>query len=280
MKKLKKKLVKKVNKLKNYLEDQLFYAKKSLKLFIKGIQIVISAVLLFVTIVASVLVADRAHKEYLEHRVGDQILFVTSLQNSKIQGRATGFHVKAKSGNVVFVTNAHVCELANDQGLVLILDKLNSKRLVPRRVIEVYSDNDLCVIEPLPGYDGLEVADDLSVGEPVWAIGYPLGESLNISNGRVKDFGSTTLITNIPVDQCEGPKLKKTQIQLWFFVIEVCMVTFDSVQTDIIIYGGNSGSPLLNIWGNVTGVVFAANNRTNWGRAVPLADLNKLLSAY
>ena len=280
MKNLKKNLKKKLASLKEYCKAQLFYLKKGSQLFLHGTKIVLTVVLLFLAIISSVLVADRAHKEYLEHYIGDQVLFVTNTSESKVKGSATGFHVKAKSGNVVFVTNAHVCELKDDKNILMVQDTLNSQRLVPRRVLEIYKDNDLCAVEPLPGYEGLSLADDLSVGEPVWAIGYPLGESLNISNGRVKDFGTTSLISRIPIEQCHGPNLSKQTVQYWFFITEVCVVTFESVQTDVVIYGGNSGSPLLNIWGNVTGVVFAANTRTNWGRAVPLDHLKKLLSAY
>lgn len=279
-KKLKKKLAKFKSRAKDWINAQVYYAKKAAHSAFTALKVVTATFLMIFTIIATVLVADRAHKEYLEHYIGDQVLFVTNTPESKVKGSATGFHVKAKSGNVIFVTNAHVCELKDDKNILMVQDTLNSQRLVPRRVLEIYKDNDLCAVEPLPGYEGLSLADDLSVGEPVWAIGYPLGESLNISNGRVKDFGTTSLISRIPIEQCHGPNLSKQTVQYWFFITEVCVVTFESVQTDVVIYGGNSGSPLLNIWGNVTGVVFAANTRTNWGRAVPLDHLKKLLSAY
>jgi S1-C subfamily serine protease len=275
MKKLKAKLKKQLKNLKlksklQSVKEPALHAARNVTVF----------VLCLVTALSSALVADRGHKEYLEHVIGDQVLYVESMPDSKLKGSATGFHVKAKSGNVVFITNAHVCELGNDKGMIMVRDKLNSGRGVPRRILEVYEHNDLCAVEPLPGYKGLTVASDLDVGEPVWAIGYPLGESLNISNGRVKDFGTTTLSVNIPMDQCVGPNLQKGQVQFWFFIVDVCLITYKLVQTDIVIYGGNSGSPMLNIFGNVTGVVFAANTRTNWGRSVPLEHLNDLLSAY
>lgn len=282
--KISKRAKKYVNKLykntKESIQAQLFYAKQGLSQAVHFIKLFAISILFIASTILSVFVADKAHKSYLEHTVGSQVLFVKSMPDSKRQGSATGFHVKTQRGNVVFVTNAHVCELANDKGLINIEDKLNSKRLIPRRVLEVYKDNDLCAVEPLPGYEGLTLADDLDVGDTVWAIGYPLGESLNITSGRIKDFGTTTLMSEIPLDKCDGPRLKKETFQMWIFIVQVCTVTLESVQTDVIIFGGNSGSPLLNMFGNVTGVVFASNTRTNWGRAVPLDHLKTLLKAY
>lgn len=284
MKKLKQKVKKwfngKKKKLKSFLSAQMFYIKNATETTLKILKSVLTVVVLMLSVVFTVLTADRAHKEYLEHLIGKEILFVKSTSQSELKGSATGFHIKARSGNTIFVTNAHVCQLADKNGILLVQDKNYSNRFIPKRVIEIYENNDLCVVEPLAGYEGLNVADGLSVGEPVWAIGYPLGESLNISNGRVKDFGVTRLRVNTPLEKCTGPNLKVESVMMWLAIEKICVADYESVQTDVIIYGGNSGSPLLNIWGNVVGVVFAANMRTNWGRAVPLSHLNKLLEAY
>jgi S1-C subfamily serine protease len=264
----------------NFLSAQMFYLKNMSKAALNFLKTLFSVVLLMITIVFTMLFADRSHKEYLEHVIGEEIVLIRSTPESPRKGSATGFHIKARSGNVVLVTNAHVCELADNNNIVLIEDKKYSGRLIPKRVLEIYKDNDLCVVEPLPGYKGLVRADGLSVGEPVWSIGYPLGESLNISSGRVKDFGLTSLVVNTPLDKCQGGSFTKKEVMMFFFITTVCVATYESIQTDVTTYGGNSGSPLLNIWGNVVGVVFAANVRTAWGRAVPLNHLNKLLEAY
>lgn len=284
MKKLKQKLKKWLNskkkKLKSFFSAQMFYIRNATKTTLQILKSVFMVVVLMLATVFTMLTADRAHKEYLEHSVGEEILFIKSTPDSGVKGFATGFHVKARSGNVVFITNAHVCQMANKNGILLIQDKHYSNRLIPKRVLEIYENNDLCVVEPLAGYKGLTVANSLSVGEPVWAIGYPLGESMNISNGRVKDFGITRLRVNIAIEKCVGPNLKVESVLMWLGMEKICVADYESIQTDVSIYGGNSGSPLLNIWGNVVGVVFAANSRTNWGRAVPLKDVKQLLKAY
>lgn len=273
IKKLKKKAQAQLKKMSASLSKLTSKALRALKLL--GV-----ALLSGLAIISTVLVADMSHKRYLEHVIGDQILFVSNMPDSKVHGSATGFHVKTPNNKIVFLTNAHVCQLANANGIIAVHDKLHSGRLIPRRVLEVYKNNDLCVVEPLPGYDGLSIGSSTSVGEPVWTIGYPLGESLNITSGRVKDYGTTSLISDTPIEQCSGPNMKVEQAQVWFFVMDVCVVTFKSIQTDLVIYGGNSGSPMLDIFGRVVGVVFAADSRTNWGRSVPLEDVNEFLKAY
>ena len=75
------------------------------------------------------LFADNAHVKYLENKVGNNTVYVQSMPDSKIQGSGTGFQMQAKSGKVVTITNAHVCELANDKGMILVEEKRHSKRL-------------------------------------------------------------------------------------------------------------------------------------------------------
>lgn len=264
----------------NYKHSLKKKTKGSVKLVTKLLKAVGLVTLAFTAIVSSVLTADWTHKEYMEHVIGDQVLMIVNMSDSKLKGYATGFHVKARSGKPVFITNAHVCELANSQGLILVHDKVYSKRFIPRRVLEVYEHNDLCAVEPIPGYSGLTLASGLSVGEPVWAIGFPLGEALNITDGRVKEFSYIHLITRRSPDDCEGPRRSKHTLDYYLFKIHVCVEKFHAVQTDLTIFGGNSGSPMVNIWGNVTGVVFASNTKTHWGSSVPLGYLQDLLKAY
>lgn len=285
MKKLKKKLHKHINKLRSYVKAQLFYAKQGIaKLLPAALKAGLNLTklsLLTVVFIFAALFANKMHVKYLEKKVGDNTVFIRSMEDSKLQGSGTAFQIKTPSGKVVTMTNAHICELANDKGEIAILEKKHSNRLVTKRVLEVYKENDLCIVEGLPGYEGLDIGSDLEVGEPVYSFGYPLGEALHFSEGRVKEFGKVTLLdADTPLDRCVGPRQKVQKVQIWFFLVDVCTKTFDSVQTSMVIFGGNSGSPMVNFWGNVVGVVFAGNTRTNWGSAVPLKDVKELLKAY
>ena len=65
-----------------------------------------------------------------------------------------------------------------------------------------------------------------------------------------------------------------------FFTMELCFQKFDAVHTSIVGYPGNSGSPVFNAQGEVTGVIFIGDSSTNYLGYVPLKHLTALLSKY
>ena len=98
MKKLtkwKRKLSKKWEACKSFLQDQLFYLKKfSLKLLQVGFNTLVfltQVTLITVLFVVIFLFAERAHEKYIEHKVGSQVVFIRSMPDSPLQGSATGF---------------------------------------------------------------------------------------------------------------------------------------------------------------------------------------------
>lgn len=280
MKKLKNKLVKKVNKIKQYLKDQSFYIKTGLLAAKETAVVTAGLIMLGLFVVFCTLAADKFHLLYMDQNIGKNSLMVKSPEGAALQGSGTGFEVQGKSGKVYTITNAHVCELAKD-GMVMVELESNSERFIPRRVLEVYEKNDLCLVEGIEGYKGLKLASDYSLGEPVWAIGYPMGESMNISNGRIKSRSIVELIAeNVLPKDCDKPGLQMRSFQSLFGRLEMCTIQRRALMTNVDTYPGNSGSPLVNIYGNVVGVIFASDTRTHWGAAVPLEDLRTFLEAY
>jgi putative serine protease PepD len=145
-------------------------------------------------------------------------------------GRATGsgFAID-QQGHVV--TNAHVVEGARDVSLVLS----NGRRL-DAEIIGVDANNDLAVLQVAgnatnSGLRSLPLgrSADLKVGDPVLAVGSPLGLEGTVTAGIVSAVNRQARFGDSGARQT-------------------------AIQTDAAINPGNSGGPLVNAAGQVVGV--------------------------
>ncbi|MGC4942513.1 S1C family serine protease [Kribbella sp. DT2] len=145
-------------------------------------------------------------------------------------GRATGsgFAID-QQGHVV--TNAHVVEGARDVSLVLA-----NGRTVEADIIGVDADNDLAVLQVATdaSSSGLRAlplgrSAELKVGDPVLAVGSPLGLEGTVTAGIVSAVNRQARFGDSGARQT-------------------------AIQTDAAINPGNSGGPLVNAAGQVVGV--------------------------
>jgi len=144
-------------------------------------------------------------------------------------GRATGsgFAID-QQGHVV--TNAHVVEGASDVSLVL-----SNGRTVDAEVVGSDEDNDLAVLQvssaDAAGLRALTLgrSAQLRVGDPVLAVGSPLGLEGTVTAGIVSAVDRQARFGDNGTRQ-------------------------SAIQTDAAINPGNSGGPLVNAAGQVVGV--------------------------
>ena len=162
----------------------------------------------------------------------------------------SGFIVHA-DGYVI--TNHHVIDRARS-----VMVELNDGRKLPAELISSDPDADLAVLKiaadkPLPVID-LGDSSDLLIGEPVIAVGNPLGYSHSVSTG---------IVSAVHRDLKDGRD-------------KVMMA--DLVQTDAAINPGNSGGPLLNAYAQVIGINTAIRgDAQNIGFAIPVNKLRDLI---
>ncbi len=151
------------------------------------------------------------------------------------------------------VTNNHVIDRARQ-----ITVELSDGRKLPADLISSDADADLAILkinsdEPLPA---LELGDssDLMIGEPVIAVGNPLGYSHSVSTGIV------SAVHRDLKDNAGHSTLK------------------DLIQTDAAINPGNSGGPLLNAYGQVIGINTAIRgDAQNIGFSIQVNRLRDLI---
>lgn len=220
-------------------------------------------------------ILDNMHRSLLRYYYGQDVVKLT---NSKGSG-GTGFVTHASSGKKIILTNGHVCGLQEDGKIRVLYRGVD----YVEKVIAVYQMNDLCAIEAegLKG-SGFGIASSYSYGEKAYSIGHPLLEPLTIGTGELSGKVSVTIMVGInkTEKECTGPTyhLEEAPPMLGFFGVDNgCFRTLPCNASTLIILPGNSGSPVVNIYGNLIGVAFAANEPGTRSYVVPLEAVKDFL---
>lgn len=169
-------------------------------------------------------------------------------------GGGTGFII---SSDGLIITNKHVVD--DDKAEYTVY--LNDGRKFPAKVLLKHPVDDLAIIKiNASGLIPVKLgdSDNIKLGQFVIAIGNALGEFQNtVSFGVVSG-----LKRNITASDASG-KIERLE---------------DLIQTDAAINYGNSGGPLINIYGEVIGVNTAiVSGAQNIGFAIPINRAKRML---
>lgn len=220
------------------------------------------------------------HYDYIRNKVAKTTVLVTNPERTR---GGSGSHVVAPSGKVYILTNAHVCALGKKDGIVFITDDFG--RTIPRRILEVSNFTDLCLVEPLPNYQGaLKLGSEVRPGQIVASVGHPTLMPTTMSRGEIIGEKEVDVMDHVmnpfdTDDKCNLPKNKIIEVDTFFGPMKICVVHVKANLTTTIILPGNSGSPQVDFWGNLNGVFFAGN-QANWGLSITLTDIKSFLKPY
>jgi S1-C subfamily serine protease len=194
----------------------------------------------------------------------------------------TGFATTTASGQIVIITNSHVCERANTN--VMYTDKDGTHYTL--KIMSVYSDHDLCMLEAPENAVPLKLADVVKKDDVVYTVGFTLVPYMSSSRGRFEGLiNAANEIYDISIDKCVGKKFIARDIQQILpngdkQTRKVCIFIAPMVVTTNPVDAGASGSPMLNSDEEVIGVVRATSGRVAWAYGVPLYVLKDFLSKH
>jgi len=198
----------------------------------------------------------------------DKVYMITNAQG----GGGTGFRAQAPGKKKVIVTNFHVCH--GSDGFMNISNTFLRIAARPARILARDAVVDTCLLEEvdqtLPALT-VDVAA-LEPGDDVLQVGHGRLESLTVHVGHYRERKRIDI--KWFDDACDAAHTKKKTVDTFFGPVEICVASFDALDLALVIFPGNSGSPMLDRAGHVRGLMFAGG--ANAAGAQP-ADL--LLSA-
>jgi S1-C subfamily serine protease len=223
------------------------------------------------------------HKRWIRSHIGSKVVEIVRIHDGRMGG-GTGFYVQAPSGQVYIMTNAHVCDMY-EGGMTATIILPDGSRL-PRRILEISDKTDLCLIEAPPLVKGIKLANsDAAVGESIYVVGHPRLMPLNVSQGDILgtgqvDVGIGVIGMDVKEEDCHKPKNAIISEPSMFGDMQVCVERLQAIQSTAVGMPGNSGSPVVDAYGHLIGVMFAGDNEVHWSLFITLDDAKAFLAHY
>lgn len=223
-----------------------------------------------IILAACYFLSSRSEKDIRNH--------VVKLVNER--GSCSGEQIKAPSGMNYILTAAHCRVLEKDGSIEIITE--NGKHLM-RKVIAEDDKSDLLLLEGVPNFEGLSIADYFHKGEHIRTFTHGMGFSTHKSEGELIMYYKV----QIPLyqindqqdeDSCNKPKNSVINLSFWGENLKFCLLQVIETATNAVVNPGSSGGPVVNDSGDLVGVVSAGDGR--FGFLVTLQDIKSFLSSY
>jgi len=217
------------------------------------------------------------HANFIRSYVGEKVVMLKAGRSG-----GSGSYVKAESGKTFILTNKHVCKISND-GYMKVFREDGSH--ATRKIIKMSAKYDLCLVDAAEDFDGLFVANKVAIGETIAIVGHPKLQPLTLSKGELIGYRNISVASRPNADgTCSSkplliidPELKDAFQKLFGY----CVNIHYSGQTTAYSRGGSSGSPVIDFFGSLVGVLFAGNRQDQFeSYIVPLASVKEFLSEF
>lgn len=227
----------------------------------KLIKKLLAITVLFLCTVTISLEAPYLHRQYIRNIAEKSVVQIYGQE-----GTGSGSHVRLETGEVVILTNKHICQMTGP----LMVKSEDQPLPIARKIIKISDKHDLCAIEAIPGEEAIHIGSAPKIGDELYVLGHPRGDALNVSVGEYFD--------NKEIDMSEEPQADGTCAEGKPVIF--CVYKRNTIQFSNPSYPGNSGSPIVNKYGNLVGVLFAGDRSVeNMGFGVPLTYVSEFLNS-
>lgn len=176
--------------------------------------------------------------------------------NKSKNSGGSGVIYKSTSRASYVLTNAHVCEVLEEGGVVSTYNK--------EYQVEQYKKSkvhDICLVKII---DDLKVSTKLAksspeFGEEIKISGHPHLIPTTITKGHLSGSMEITLFAG--VEKCDEKDIKDNGFLCWWFDGMPVIKDYATKTSSALIAPGNSGSAVFNSSGEIVGLAFAGNGR-------------------
>lgn len=186
------------------------------------------------------------------------------ITNNEQSSGGSGSIVQSDANGSIILTNRHVCGVAVDGGVVVKGDK--AYRIVSYKLSP---NHDLCLVKIRQNLKVQLVVSQVIPTPPdrSFVSGHPLLLPNIITEGHFSDEMDVQIMTGVrPCTAEEGKEDPMTCMFMGGFPI---LENYSSQVVSNLIQPGNSGSPVLNAKGELSGVIFAGSGELGFGLIVP-----------
>ncbi len=205
---------------------------------------------------------------------------VIKLVDSSERSGGTGFYVVSPKGKVYVMTNAHVCDIGDKSG-VMWTDAFEELRSL--KILKVSYKVDLCLLAaPDEAKKGIDISKyPAEFLERIFYFGYPGLAPLTVQEGFALEHLEVPLAYPYNKVNCVSAGGEYSQIKDWFGVFnDVCRVSIKARSSSLHVMAGASGSPVVNVYGELVGVIFGGYGGSILSTMVPLEIVKKFISSY
>jgi hypothetical protein len=167
---------------------------------------------------------------------------------------------------------------------VLYASRSNATKRRKVKILKMSPDTDQCLVEAVGGVKPIPLAPHLRLGSEAIMMGYGENMPLTLVRGEVVGampfFDTTPTYNMLDVVKC----LRFANNRIFDTVgpqgqpIKMCSTMELGLITTMFGLHGDSGSPVLNVYGELIGLAFAIDTPIQYTVAVPLRDVRKFLS--